>query len=337
MNADKINMAAGSAIAALLVFLLLGFFRDQIFHSGDHHGEDEALAFAVEVADADAGKNPDADVGVDYASLVANADLAAGEKLFKKCTACHKVADGANGVGPHLWRVVGRPIAAVRGFGYSPALTGKEGAWDLEALSAFIENPKRWAPGTKMSYGGMKKPADRVNLIAWLNEVGGAPVALAEAPANVAAEATEVAAVEPETTQAEATAAETGENSDASDPASGGAWSALLANANAKKGRRIFRKCRACHKLEEGKNSIGPSLYGVIHRDIASVDGFGYSDALAAKEGKWTLDELMGFIQAPQSWAPGTKMTFAGLKDAQDRIDVIVFLNEADGSPEALE
>ncbi|MEM9043182.1 MAG: c-type cytochrome [Pseudomonadota bacterium] len=426
MNADKLNMVAGSAIGALLVFMLLGFFGGKIFDTrGGHHDHDEPLAFAVEIESGDTEVEV---VSIDYAALVASSDTGAGEKLFRGCAACHKVADGANGVGPHLHGLLGRDIASVGGYAYSGVLEGKEGDWGLENLSAFLENPKGWAPGTKMGYAGMRDAEDRVNLIAWLNTQSDAPIELAAAPVETATDAaeettegasedaTEEATEEASTEETEPASEETNEATDeaaeASDDAveedttaatetedaaetsseeavteateeaseeltvaaadateevtevteevseeateeteevaaastdeapaaaTGGAYSVLLASADPKKGKKVFRKCRACHKLDEGKNSVGPSLYGVINRGIGGVEGFNYSDALANKGGEWNVENLMGFLQAPKSWAPGTKMGFAGLKSEEDRINVITYLNEADGSPEPLE
>jgi len=83
-------------------------------------------------------------------------------------------------------------------------------------------------------------------------------------------------------------------------------------------------------------NGVGPHLYNVVGREIASVEDYSYSDALSAKEGDWTLDNLMAWLGNPGEFAPGNKMGYA-LRDEQDRINVITYLNEADGSPEPLE
>ena len=110
--------------------------------------------------------------------LMALADLDKGKKVFRKCRACHKVEAGKNGVGPHLWGVVGRDIGAVDGFKYSDALKGKGGKWDVESLDGFLLKPKEWAPGTKMAFGGLRKDVDRASVIAWLNEQSDAPLPL---------------------------------------------------------------------------------------------------------------------------------------------------------------
>lgn len=178
MDSHRFNMYAGSVIGALLVFLLLNFFTDLIY-VGRGHSEHEPLAFAVEV-EADAGAGGEAAETVDLAALVASADAAEGEKVFKKCKACHQTAEGADGVGPNLYRIVGRSIGGEAGFSYSDGMKGHGGVWNLETLSAFLESPKTYVAGTKMSFNGLAKAEDRVNLIVYLNEAGGAPVPLAE-------------------------------------------------------------------------------------------------------------------------------------------------------------
>lgn len=100
---------------------------------------------------------------------------------------------------------------------------------------------------------------------------------------------------------------------------------ALMASADADKGKSVFRKCSACHKVD-GNDGVGPHLDGVVDREIASVDGFGYSGALTGLGGAWTAAELMGFLESPKNYAPGTTMGFAGLKKPTDRANVIAYL-----------
>jgi cytochrome c len=104
----------------------------------------------------------------------------------------------------------------------------------------------------------------------------------------------------------------------------------MMASADIAKGAKIFKKCGACHKLEEGKNGVGPYLYGVVGRDVASVDGFGYSGILDKLDGDWTAEALNGFLTKPKEYAPGTTMGFSGLKKPQDRADVIAYLDSLD-------
>jgi cytochrome c2 len=345
MNSHKINMYAGATIGSLLVFLLLGFFSDLIY-VGSGHTEHEPLAFAVEI-EGEETEGGHEEAAVDFAALVASADLGKGEGLFKKCKACHKLEDGVNAVGPSLWGIVGRDIASAEGYAYSGSLSDIEGTWTLEMLQAFLESPKGMAADTKMSFKGLSKVEDRVNLIVYLNEADGSPVELAaaasgeaEAPAPEAVtEAVTETTAEPATeASTETAAAESTEAAQSAEAAAGGsAFGDLLAAADADAGKKIFRKCRGCHKVEEGKNGIGPSLWGVIGRDVASIEGFAYSDAMLGKAGNWTGADLFTYLEDPKGVVPGTKMKFAGVKDPQDRANVITFLNEADGSPEPLQ
>lgn len=104
---------------------------------------------------------------------------------------------------------------------------------------------------------------------------------------------------------------------------------AFMANASAEDGERAFRACRACHVVEEGVNRVGPSLYGVIDRDIGSVEDFNYSSAMAEKDGAWTYENLDAYLTAPRTWLPGTKMAYAGMRRDQDRANVIAYLEAA--------
>lgn len=105
----------------------------------------------------------------------------------------------------------------------------------------------------------------------------------------------------------------------------------MMAAADAEKGRKVFAKCKACHKVEEGVNGTGPSLYGIVGRAVATVDGFNYSGALTAAAEIWTPETLNGFLAAPKRYAPGTSMAFVGLRKPEDRANVISYLDGIDG------
>ncbi len=98
----------------------------------------------------------------------------------------------------------------------------------------------------------------------------------------------------------------------------------LLAAADVGKGAKVFKKCAACHKLEDGANATGPYLYGVVDRDAGAAAGFGYSGSLPA--GAWTAEALNEFLTKPSAFAPGTSMSFAGLKKDKDRANLIAYL-----------
>ncbi|RLJ51811.1 cytochrome c [Litoreibacter meonggei] len=163
----------GALCGSLLVFLLGGWAADLIYHGGEGgHGDEHQQAYVIEVEGGEAEVEEEVEE-IDFAAVMAEADAEKGSKVFSKCKACHKLEDGANGTGPHLYGVVGRDVAAVGDFGYSDVLSGNGGAWTPEELQAFLENPKAYAPGTKMSFAGLKKIDDRANLIAYLETIGG--------------------------------------------------------------------------------------------------------------------------------------------------------------------
>ena len=162
----------GGFCGAFLVFLLVGWGAEALYHTGGdgHGGEERHDAYLIEVASVD--DQGDAAEGPVFEDLLASADMAKGERVFRKCQACHTLEDGRNGTGPHLFGVVGRDIATVAGFGYSGTLEDMEGNWTPEALDGFLVSPKGYAPGTAMSFIGLPKAADRANLVAYLQSVG---------------------------------------------------------------------------------------------------------------------------------------------------------------------
>lgn len=119
---------------------------------------------------------------------------------------------------------------------------------------------------------------------------------------------------------------EVAESSDGGEQEEGPDFATLLASADPGKGERVFNKCKACHKVEAGANGTGPTMHAVVGRDIAAVDGFNYSGAMAGTEGSWTPEALDGFLANPKKYIPGTAMGFAGLKKIEDRANVVSYL-----------
>jgi cytochrome c len=200
---DRSNTIAGWVLAGGVVALGLSIVTGMYFNG--KAPEKEGFAIAVEdVAGAGAA------AAVPIATLLATADIAKGEAAFKKCAACHTIAQGgANGIGPNLWASMGKAHGHVAGFAYSDALKSIPGNWDWEGMDKWLANPKKYAPGTKMTFAGLSNPEERANLILYMNAQGSnlplptppaaeAPAADAAAPAAAgdaaAAPATDAAA-----------------------------------------------------------------------------------------------------------------------------------------------
>ena len=182
MDGFELNKIAGAVLFALLVLFGTKTLGDIIFtvHAPEKPGYMVALP-----DEAHAKKEmPAADV-VPLPALLAKGDAGNGQKLAKKCAACHTFdSGGANKIGPNLHGVVGKALASVDGFSYSKALKGKGGNWGYEELDGFLASPKKFVPGTKMAFAGVKKAQQRADLIVYLRSLGGNPPPLPEAPAQ---------------------------------------------------------------------------------------------------------------------------------------------------------
>jgi len=197
MSGIEINKLVGAVLVALLLLTAINVGVDEFLEpepmekqvypalagaepdageasaSGETSTAEAASKVASEaVATATAGAS-------ELAARLAAADPEAGRKIARKCAACHDLSDKKrNKVGPALWGVVGRPKAAHEGYSYSAAFKNLEGDWTYADLDAFLAKPKAFVPGTKMSFGGLKKPEDRANLLAFLRTVGDTPAPL---------------------------------------------------------------------------------------------------------------------------------------------------------------
>jgi len=111
----------------------------------------------------------------------------------------------------------------------------------------------------------------------------------------------------------------------------------LLASADPKRGENAAKKCATCHTFNKGEpNRVGPNLWGVVNRKKGTEGGFSYSDALKSKGGTWTFEDINAFITNPRTFAPGTKMSFAGVPRGSERADIIAFLNQHSDNPAPL-
>jgi len=172
MSNLELNKIAASILVAGLVAMVVGNFADILYRPTEVH-IDESSESASDVGGASAA--PEAPI--DIKTLFASADAEKGQKTAKLCLACHTLEKGgADKVGPNLWNIVGAKRAH-RGaaFAYSKALMGLGGNWTDEELAAFLHKPSKYLPGTKMSFAGVSKPQDLVNLLAYLHTLNDSP------------------------------------------------------------------------------------------------------------------------------------------------------------------
>ena len=185
---DRFNTIAGWTLFSGIVALGLSSVSSHMFLA-DKNERPETMGYKIAgVVSSEHG----AAAEVPIEKLLASADPAKGEAVFKKCASCHTVNQGGpNGIGPNLYRVVGDSVAEGRGgFAFSDDLKAKGGKWDFTARNHWLENPKAVAAGTKMTFAGLDAGADRANVIAYLNSQGSnlplpkAPAVAAAAPAD---------------------------------------------------------------------------------------------------------------------------------------------------------
>lgn len=199
MSSFEFNKIFAAVLVAGIVAMLSGFIAGKLVHP--HALEQDAVAIDGEAPEA-AGGGGKADMPQPVLHLIASADVAQGEKLSKACAACHSFDNGGpDKVGPNLWGIVGAKKGHSGNFAYSEALIATGGSWSYESLNTFLWKPKKYAPGTKMNFVGLKKPEDRAAMIAWLRTLGSSQAlptqgeidaeaaALAPPPEEVAAEA----------------------------------------------------------------------------------------------------------------------------------------------------
>lgn len=164
-----LTKAVAGLCTALLFFMVGKWIADEVYMP---YGP-APQAYVIDLGEDDAVVDEGPVEEIDVMALYAEADASAGEGLWRNCRACHALEEGRNGTGPYLYGVVGREIDVVDGFNYSGALEQLGEVWTVEALNAFLENPRATAPGTTMSYAGMRNLQDRLNLIAYLETYGG--------------------------------------------------------------------------------------------------------------------------------------------------------------------
>ena len=180
MDSFEINKIIASILLVALLIIGISKISNIIFKVDKL----DSSAYKVELPDDGAKQISEentmkADDKVDISALMALGDIAHGEKVFKKCSACHSIeAGGGNKIGPALYNVVGRKIAAVEDYKYSKALVEYKKNWSFEELNGFLLKPQKWIKGTKMAYAGLRKEKDRASVILYLNKYSDNPLPL---------------------------------------------------------------------------------------------------------------------------------------------------------------
>ena len=180
MDSFEINKIIASILLVALLIIGISKISNIIFKVNKL----DSSAYKVELPDDGAKQISEkntvkADDKVDISALMALGDIAHGEKVFKKCSACHSIkAGGGNKIGPALYNVVGRKIAAVEDYKYSKALVEYKKNWSFEELNGFLIKPQKWIKGTKMAYAGLRKEKDRASVILYLNKYSDNPLPL---------------------------------------------------------------------------------------------------------------------------------------------------------------
>ena len=167
MNSFEINKIITAILVTILVVFGIGKISDIIFDKDDKN----IVAYKVESPEGTPGEADAAEANVDLNALLAMGDVAHGEKVFKKCKACHSInADGGNKIGPNLWNVMFRPVGSIADYKYSKALASYGKEWNWEEMNSFLTKPSKWIKGNKMGFAGLKDERDRTSVILYLNQ-----------------------------------------------------------------------------------------------------------------------------------------------------------------------
>tara|TARA_B100001057_G_scaffold497404_1_gene601427 strand:- start:285 stop:824 length:540 start_codon:yes stop_codon:yes gene_type:complete len=170
MDSFELNKIIAAILMVALLIIGLGKFSDVIFHVEKPKKPGYVVEIETDTIEGET-KKISAEEKVDINLLMAMGDVQSGEKIFKKCAACHSIVKGGkNNIGPALYNVVGRQVGGVSDYKYSKALAGYKKNWTFEELNGFLLKPAKWIKGTKMAYAGLRKEKDRASIIKYLNQ-----------------------------------------------------------------------------------------------------------------------------------------------------------------------
>ena len=179
MDSFEINKIVAAVLLVALLLIGIGKLSNIIFYVK----KPETPVYTVEVAQNDSNNvqtsSEITDEKIDIAAFMAMGDILTGEKVFKKCAACHSIVKGGkNNIGPALYNVVGRQVGSVNDYKYSKALSEYERQWTFEELNGYLIRPAKWIKGTKMAFAGLRKEKDRASVILYLNQNSDNPLPL---------------------------------------------------------------------------------------------------------------------------------------------------------------
>ena len=178
MDSFEINKIVAAILMVALIVIGISKVSDVVFHVD----KPKKPGYAVDIEQAvtaSATSSETIEEKIDIAALMAMGDLAVGEKVFKKCAACHSIVKGGkNNIGPALYNVVGRQIGVIDDYKYSKALAGYGKEWTFEELNGYLTKPAKWIKGTKMAFAGLRKEKDRASVILYLNQNSDNPLPL---------------------------------------------------------------------------------------------------------------------------------------------------------------
>ena len=179
MDSFELNKIIGAILLVALLVIGIGKVSNLVFKINKPEKSNYKVELDVESAETKGDEEPVQREIVDIAALLSTGDLAHGEKVFKKCSACHSIkSGGGNKIGPALYNVVGRKVGVLDDYKYSKALADYEKNWSFEELNGFLLKPKDWIKGTKMAYAGLRKEKDRASVILYLNKYSDSPLPL---------------------------------------------------------------------------------------------------------------------------------------------------------------
>ena len=179
MDSFEINKIVAAVLLVALLIIGIAKLSDLIFYVEKPKNPGYAVEVVKNVSAVSETTSGTEEIKIDISALMAMGDITTGEKVFKKCAACHSIVKGGkNNIGPALYNVVGRQVGSINNYKYSKALSEYDKKWTFEELNGYLIKPAKWIKGTKMAFAGLRKEKDRASVILYLNENSDNPLPL---------------------------------------------------------------------------------------------------------------------------------------------------------------